>query len=423
MTQFIISGGKPLKGIVEISGAKNAAIKMVACSILATQPITLRNVPKISDIDVMVSLVGDFGVKANWIDEHTLVLDPSGIHSADPNPELVKKLRASVLLIGPALARFGKIRLPTPGGDQIGKRPINTHLNALKQLGAKIEKQGEIYNISAEKLRGSEVYLDEMSVTATENTLLAATLARGTTTIHVAACEPEIVNLTELLSNMGAQIKNAGSPTIIVKGTNSPSGGLGGGQIDIIPDRIEASTLLLAGIITKGEVTVKNISPALAANLLPAFERMGVTIEKAHNSITAKLSNDLNPINIDTRPYPGFSTDLQSPLAAVATQAKGKSHIFETLFEDRFNYVEELNSMGAKIIIEDPHNITIEGPTNLKAREMVTKDIRAGAALVLAALCAQGESKITNAELIDRGYEKLDEKLRQLGAQIKRVEK
>lgn len=418
MTKFLIEGDRPLRGKVAVSGAKNAALKMIAASLLATGPCKLRNVPRISDVRVMIKLVEGFGVKSQWDDQHTLTLDPTRVHKADPDPRLVKKLRASLVLIGPALARFGQISLPIPGGDQIGRRPIDTHLNALRQLGAKIELKNDTYHLTTPKLKGATVFLDEMSVTATENTLMTALLVQGKTTIHVAASEPEIANLAQFLNNIGAKIRGAGSPTIEIEGVKQ----LSGGQATIIPDRIEASTLLLAGLITDGEVTISNLDSKYLANLLPTLERMNAKITIKNSQVTARRQGNLKPVNIDTRPYPGFSTDLQSPLAALSTQAQGTSRIFETLFENRFNYVDELNSMGAKIKILERHTVEIAGPTVLVAKDLNTRDIRAGAALVLAALAAKGQSVIENAQLIDRGHERLDEKLAKLGANITRIE-
>lgn len=418
MTKLIVEGGRPLSGSVSVSGAKNAAIKMVAATLLATKPCILKNVPRISDVEVMVKLVGGFGVLSSWQDDHTLALNPTHIHKTDPDPKLVRKLRASVVLIGPALARFGEITLPFPGGDQIGRRPIETHLLALRKLGVTVSNGSNQHHLRCNQLVGAKIFLQEMSVTATETAMMAATLAKGTTTIHVAASEPEILNLAEFLNAMGARVVGAGTPTITVTGVKK----LHGATATVIPDRIEAGTLALAAIATKGTVTIKNVIPHHLANLIPRLEQLGATVEIADQSVKVKSPATIKTLKIDTRPYPGFSTDLQSPMAAVLTQAHGTSTIFETLFENRFNYVPPLNRMGARITIHQPHTIKITGPTTLRAATLQTRDIRAGAALVIAALAARGQSTIDGVNLIDRGYEKIDEKLRQLGAKIQRFQ-
>lgn len=422
MSQFRIRGGRPLQGTIAVSGAKNAALKMIAASILATQPITLRNVPRIIDVQVMLEMVAEFGVTHQWLDEHTLSLDPINCQPANPTEGLAQKLRASFILVGPALGRFGKITVPFPGGDKIGLRPVDTHLQAFGQLGVDISQLGRRFQMHWPKRTDADVYLLEPSVTATENILLATVLGENKTTIYGAATEPEIGNLIDLLIKLGANIKGKDTSILEIIGQRI----LTGGEVEIIPDRIELGTILMASLITRGTVTISNAIAGQSNYLIARLQAMGVklTIDGSgqRQTITAvRPTSGLKAVNVDTRPYPGFYTDLQSPMAALVTQATGRSIIFETMYEGRFAYVPELQKMGARIIIDGSNKIIIDGPTPLLGAHVVTNDIRAGAALVLAGLAATGETKIDNIELIDRGYETLDERLNNLGADIERV--
>ncbi len=417
MSYLKIEGQHKLRGTVTVSGSKNAAIKLIAATLLASKPCTITNVPDISDVAVMLQLVENLGARVTRRN-HTITIDPRHIRYVDPDPALVGRLRASLVLIGPYLARFGKIKMPFPGGDLIGKRPIDTHIQAFQQLGVLVRKQGKYYIFTCAKLRNCEIYLSEMSVTTTENILMAVASIPGKSIIHGAASEPEIVNLADFLTTLGARIDGAGSPNITVHGKSNLSGGAG----QVIPDRLEAGALLIAALITKGAITVKGVIPGHLSNLLPKLQAMGARITITKNSVAINSPVTLKPIAIDTRPYPGFSTDLQSPMAAALTQARGDSSIFETLFEGRFNYVDELVRMGAKIEIKDQHRLIIHGKSTLRARKLYTPhDIRAGGAFILAALAAKGVSEIYNLEPIDRGYDHIDQKLALLGAKIERI--
>lgn len=420
MAKFIIQGGVKLMGSVVASGAKNAALKMIAASIASDGVSTLKNVPQISDVQVMIELVKGYGVKTDWLDAHTLKLDAKGAKRAIPDPTLVRKLRASFVLVGPALARFGEITIAAPGGDQIGKRPLDSHFEMFRQMGVNIKNQKNGYHFDWKRRTNGKIFLSQQSVTATENALMAATLGAQCTTIYGAASEPEIGNLIDFLRSLGADIEGKDTAAITIKGVKR----LKNGQITIIPDRIETGTVIIAGLITQGVVAIEKTNPGHSNYLIPRLRAMGATITVKDTEITAAYpKGGLRAISIDTRNYPGFYTDLQSPMAALMTQAAGTSQIFETLYESRFNYVDQLNKMGGRVKALDRHRLEIVGPSQLGGAHLVApQDIRAGGALVLAALAAKGESEVENIEVIDRGYERLDDKLRQLGAKIERIE-
>jgi len=417
MAKLIIQGGKKLSGTVTVSGSKNAALKLIAAAILATKPCEITNIPEISDVEVMLGLIKGLGARVERFGD-VVRIDPKHIAYADPDPKLVGKMRASLVLIGPYLARFGRIKIPFPGGDLIGKRPIETHIDAFRQLGVNVEKEGKYYILKCKKLHSGEIYLNEMSVTATENILMAASAIPGISTIHVAASEPEIVNLAAFLGVLGAKITGAGSPHLMVQGSNR----LGGGEARVIPDRLEAGTLLMAGMVTASSITLKGINPVHLGNILPRLEQVGARFKVGQDSVSLTTSPSLLATAVDTRPYPGFPTDLQSPMAMLLTQAHGRSTIFETMYEGRFTYVEGLRSMGAKIIVPDPHNLIITGPKILSGRKIYTPDdTRAGGAFILAGLAARGTTEIENLVPIDRAYARIDQKLKELGAAIERV--
>ncbi|MBI3261154.1 UDP-N-acetylglucosamine 1-carboxyvinyltransferase [Candidatus Berkelbacteria bacterium] len=416
MAKLRIQGGKKLSGTVSVSGSKNAALKLIAATILATKPCEITNVPEISDVEVMLGLIKGVGARVERFGD-VVRIDPTHIAYADPDPKLVGKMRASLVLIGPYLARFGQIKIPFPGGDLIGKRPIQTHIDAFTQMGVNVKKEGKYYIFKCRKLRSGEIYLNEMSVTATENVLMAASAIPGVSTIHIAASEPEIVNLAEFLEVLGAKITGAGSPHLTVQGSN-----LGGGKVQVIPDRLEAGTLLMAGMVTGSSITLKGVNPVHLGNILPRLEQVGARFKIGKDSVSLATSPLLLATTIDTRPYPGFPTDLQSPMATLLTQAKGRSAIFETMYEGRFTYVEGLRSMGAKITVPDPHNLIINGPKRLSGRKIYTPaDTRAGGAFILAGLAARGTTEIENLVPIDRAYARIDQKLKELGAAIERV--
>jgi len=411
----MIKGGQPLEGQIEVLGSKNAALKILAACLLTNETCLISNVPNISDINVMVDIIKDLGGKVE-VDGRRITLKAELAHN-HPSDRLVNLLRASVVVVGPLLARFGEVEIAQPGGCLIGARPIDTHLDAFRQLGVEIRQKNGRFVFQANKLKGGLVILKEMSVTATENVIMLATLAEGESEIRVAAAEPEIEDLANFLNKMGAKITGAGTHIIKIKGVRK----LKGTEYKVIPDRIEGGTLIIAAVATKSQVEVKNVIPQHLDSLLHKLKEINANIIIKPNSVEIKPHTYLNATYIDTRPYPGFPTDLQSPMAVLLTQAKGTSQIFETLFESRFNYVKELVKMGANISVLDPHNIVIHGPTPLCGKEIATHDLRAGASLVIAALIAQGKSVIEDVELIDRGYEKLDQRLKNIGANIERV--
>lgn len=415
--KFIIDGGKPLRGTIEVSGAKNAALKMIAASILSDGVCTLENVPEISDINTMVEIIKNLGGQV-CRKKSKLSIDATGINNFHPPDDLVGLMRASVVVIGPLIARFGKAEIAEPGGCLIGARPIDTHINAFRKMGTLVSQKNGHFYFEINKLTGRTVVLDEMSVTTTENIMMMAVKAEGETEIRVAAAEPEIEDLANFLNKMGAKISGAGTHIIKIKGVKK----LKGASHRVIPDRLEAGTFAIAAAASRGEMEIKNIIPSHLDMFLNKLKEINVNFQVSKNSLIVKPTTYFKPVFIDTRPYPGFPTDLQSPVAVLLTQAKGTSKIFETLFENRFNYVKELIKMGANAKILDPHTLIIHGPTPLYGKKITTYDLRAGATLVIAALIASGKSTLERVELIDRGYEKLDERLKKLGAKIIRVD-
>jgi UDP-N-acetylglucosamine 1-carboxyvinyltransferase len=416
MSKYKIIGPAKLSGEVTISGAKNAALKLISAAILADSPSKISNVPKIIDIKKMIHIVESLGAKISFND-NTVLIDPSSINSTDLEESYVKKLRGSVVLVGPMLAKFGKVKLAQPGGCLIGVRAIDDHLDLFTQLGVKIDNMGDHY-IFTGKPKTGDIILNKLSVTATENAIMATVLSPGTTHIHVAAAEPEVADLANYLNRMGAKITGAGTHDIIINGVDK----LTGVEYTVMPDRIEAGTYLLAAIVTNSCVEISPIIPDHMSIVLRKLERCGARFkieqsDKFHKIITDK-HDQLKSFNIDTRTYPGFPTDLQSVYAVFATQTKGSTKIFETLYEGRYGYVEEIRKMGAKINIETAHIVSIDGPQKLKGTKINALDIRGGAALVLAALVAEGETEIDNIELIERGYEDMDKKLAALGVDI-----
>ena len=421
MAKFEIEGGFKLHGTIPISGAKNAALKILPASILADSTSEISNMPNISDIDVMLDILRSIGAKIE-ISDHTTVIDPTNISSYKPDADLMKHLRGSIVLIGPLLAKFGKAEFSQPGGCLIGARPIDDHLDIFRQMGVKITLKGDKYILNG-KPKASDVVLNKLSVTATENAIMASVLSLGTTHIHVAAAEPEIADLADFLNKMGAKITGAGTHDIVIEGVSK----LRGAKHHILPDRLEAGTYLMAALATNSELKIGPVIPDHLSLVVKKLEAAGANIEIVEENgqkyFQTRKCKGLKGVDIDTRTYPGFPTDLQSPAVTLLTQAEGTSHIFETLFEGRFLYLEELMTMGAKAEIISQHIINIKGKTNLKGKEIFSRDLRGGAALVIAGLIANGKTIINGLEFIDRGYEDMDGKLRTAGAHIKRVEK
>ena len=419
MTKFIIEGGHHLQGEVQISGAKNAALPILAATLLTNESCTISNLPDIQDIRTLLEILESLGSKVSDLSNSQITIDNSNVIGNDPDFNKVKKIRASVLILGPLLARFGKVKVTHPGGCHIGARPINVHLRAFEALGAKVSMDDQFYHIEANNgLIGNKLVLDEMSVTGTGNAIMAAVLAKGTTEIQLAAAEPEITNLIECLNKMGAKIQGANSHTLIIEGVEK----LHGADLKIIPDRLEAGTFAIAAAVAHGDILIKGYIQDHLAIFTNKLRDANVSFKLLENNqIHISRTTNIKPVNIRTDIYPGFPTDLQAPFAVLMTQADGPSKIFETMYDGRLNYLKELAKMGATADILDPHRAIISGPTALYGKEIESLDIRAGATLILAALIAQGKTTINNAELIDRGYERIDDKLKLLGVKIERI--
>jgi UDP-N-acetylglucosamine 1-carboxyvinyltransferase len=425
MDQIIIEGGRPLKGEIIISGAKNAALPLMAASILTKDTIVLSNMPQLADVVTMSHLLIHHGVRFSVdgvnLDKNsygrTILLNAENINNFEAPYEIVRKMRASVLVLGPLLARFGEAKVSLPGGCAIGTRPINLHLEALKALGAKIEiSNGYVVAKTDGKLIGAKIYFDSPSVGATENILMAATLATGKTTIHNAAKEPEVVDLAKLLVAMGAKIKGAGSSVIEIEGVEK----LNGAYHEVIADRIEAGTYAIATLITKGNVILKNVRPEIFSNITEKLKQVGANIKKTKNTVHISANGELNPIDISTGVYPGFPTDMQAQFMTLMAVTNGTSVVHETIFENRFMHVPELIRMGADISISS-NTATVRGVKRLKAAEVMATDLRASVSLVLAGLVAEGKTTINRIYHIDRGYEKIEDKLGECGVKIYRV--
>ncbi len=409
-----------MKGEIEVRGAKNSALKILPASLLFSAPIAVKNIPLIEDVFRMGELLEGAGVRVGRAGERTLKLDARGAEGRALKKEIAERFRASVVLAGPLLARCKKTFFPHPGGCVIGKRPIDIFLEGWKAMGAKIRMAGGNYQISADKLKGADYTLRNISVTATETLMMTAVLAHGKTILRNVALEPEIPSLAEFLNKGGARIRGAGTPTIEIIGTG---GKLlrGGKTFQIIPDRIEAGDFLILGAALGEKIKVTKCAPEHLTAVIAALRASGAHIKQGPDWVAVSKPRTLLSGDVKTREYPWFVTDLQAPWTVLMTQAKGQSMIFETVFDGRLNYIEDLNRMGAMITQCDPHRILVHGPTPLRGREIESPDLRAGLAFVIAALIAKGESRIKNIYQIDRGYEKIEERLRKLGADVKRI--
>jgi len=425
MQSFVIEGGRPLSGTVRASGNKNGALPILAACVLASDEVRLSNVPRIRDVETMVELLADLGADAEWVGSNEVRVDPRGVSKTDLDPELAREIRASFLLAGPLLARFGRVTVPPPGGDVIGRRRLDTHVHAFAALGADVELDG-VYDLSANGLRGTRMYLDEASVMGTGNAIMAAVLAEGETVLGHAACEPHIQDLCRFLVSLGARIEGIGSNVLHIQGTKE----LGGGEYRIGPDHIEVASFVGLAAATGGEVLVTDVEPDDLISIVPAFRRIGVEMEVSDSSVRVPAGQDLRVEDdfggqipkIESGVWPAFPADLTSIAVTVATQAHGTILIFEKMFESRLFFVDKLVSMGARIILCDPHRVVVTGPATLYGERLESPDIRAGMAMLIAALCAEGTSTIGNVRQIDRGYERIDERLQGLGAAIERTE-
>lgn len=417
MEKLIINGNKRLCGEVTISGAKNAAVAILPAALLIDGECTIENVPHISDIKMYIEILESLGAKIEWIDKNTLKINSKNIEYSDSTIELTKKFRASYYLIGALLSRLGNAQVGLPGGCNLGARPIDQHIKGFEALGAEvIVKEGNIYAHS-DKLVGTSVYMDIVSVGATINIMLSAVLAKGTTTIENAAKEPHIVDVANFLNTMGADIRGAGTDIIKINGVDKLKGNA---TYSVVPDQIEAGTFMLAAMATKGDITIKNCISKHLESVSAKIIEMGGIIEDYNDSVRVICNKRPKKANIKTLPYPGFPTDLQPQIGVVLSLAKGTSIINESIWESRFQYTNELNKMGANITPQGKSAI-FEGVDKLFAAPIAATDLRAGAALLIAACAADGISELSNLQHIDRGYEKIEEKFINLGAEIRRV--
>lgn len=415
MDTILIQGGIPLHGEVTVSGAKNAALPLLFASLLTQDECTLHGVPRLVDIRTALSLLNELGVQADWLSADEVVLSAKRAGQCEAPYDLVKTMRASFLVLGPLLARFGSARVSTPGGCAIGARPVNIHLAGLQQLGAAIHIRQGYVEAQADKLKGARITLDFPSVGATENLMMAATLASGTTVLHNAAREPEIEDLAAMLIAMGARIRGAGSRTIEIEGVET----LHGVSHRVIPDRVEAGTFLIAGAITSGNVLVHGARADHLKSFLDALQRAGVAITHEPEGIRVRGNGRPTGVRLDTQPYPGFPTDLQAQMMALLTLGEQHSSITETIFENRFMHAQELVRLGADVHVQG-HTATIRGVAFLSGAPVMATDLRASVSLILAGLAARGETEVSRIYHLDRGYEHIEAKLSQLGAKIQR---
>jgi UDP-N-acetylglucosamine 1-carboxyvinyltransferase len=422
---FVIEGGVPLRGTVRPAGNKNAALPILAACLLTADPVTLDNVPRIRDVEAMIELLCDIGADVEWLGPNRLRVWAAEITKTALDAELCTRIRASILFAGPLLARCGTADIPPPGGDVIGRRRVDTHLMAFAALGADVQANRSYRLRAPAGLRGADLYLDEASVTGTENAVMAAVLARGKTTIANAACEPHVQDLCRLLTGMGARIDGIGSNVLTIHGVKS----LGGCAHRVSADHIEVASFIGLAAVTGGEILIEDAAVEHLRSIRHTFSRLGVAIEIHGDAVRVPPGQELRIVDdvhaqipkIEDGPWPMFPADLTSIAVAVATQATGTVLIFEKMFENRLIFTDKLVSMGARIILCDPHRVVVTGPARLYGERMASPDIRAGMAMLIASLCAEGESRIGNVSEIDRGYERIDERLRALGARIERV--
>jgi UDP-N-acetylglucosamine 1-carboxyvinyltransferase len=414
---LIIEGGHALRGAVDISGSKNATMGAMAAALMASEDCILRNIPDIGDVEQMAQVLEGVGAVVERPDRHTLRINGSGVNSSSPPTELVGNLRGSFLTMGALLGRFGEASCAPPGGDVIGQRPIEVHLNGFAALGAEVLREDERYLARASKLTGAGIFCDYPSVLGTQNLMLAAVLATGRTTIVNAAAEPEVHSTAQMLQSMGARITGAGTHTITIDGVER----LHGTEYRVIPDRLEAGTFAIAGAITEGELEVRSACLEHLVSLIAKLREAGVDLREDGETLRVRGAGELRALAVQALPYPGLATDLQAPVAVLLTQAEGVSYVHERVFDNRLLYVSELRKMGAEVVTTGTTTAIISGPTPLVGTTVRALDVRAGAALILAGLVARGRTEITDVYHVDRGYERIDEKLRSLGAAIERV--
>jgi UDP-N-acetylglucosamine 1-carboxyvinyltransferase len=422
---FVIEGGHPLSGRIRAAGNKNAALPILAACMLTSEPVVLHNVPRIRDVETMMALIAGLGPDVEWVGENEVRVHAADVSSHELDAELASRIRASFLLAGPLLARLGRASVPPPGGDVIGRRRLDPHIHAFAELGTEIDI-GARFELRTAGLRGRHIFLDEASVMATENVVMAAALTPGETVIGNAACEPHIQDLCRFLVSLGAQIEGTESNVLRIHGVER----LGGGEWRICPEHIEVGSFIGLAAVTGSGITIDDVEPKDLGAVLPTLERLGVHVEGDGATLRVPPNQELvirddlggQIPKVEDGPWPAFPADLTSIAVIVATQARGTVLIFEKMFESRLFFVDKLVSMGARIILCDPHRAVVTGPAKLYGQQMSSPDIRAGMAMLLAALCAEGTSTIGNIGEIDRGYERIDERLRSLGARIERIE-
>ena len=417
MEKLLIKGGNKLSGTITCSGAKNAALPMIASTILSDEKVTLKNLPYLQDITTMFELLGSMGADILLDEDMNFTIQSNNLKDIEARYELVKTMRASILVLGPLLAKYGKARIALPGGCAIGSRPVNYHLDSLRQMGAEIVLKNGYIEASAENLQGASIRFDGVTVTGTENLMMAATLAEGSTSLLNVAREPEVADLANMLNSMGAKIDGAGSDEITIQGVKK----LSGTSFQIPADRIEAGTYLAAAAVTKGDIKIEGINPNRLMNVIDKLIHTGAKVDYDENSISFSMTNDIpNPVDITTAPFPEFPTDMQAQFSVINAISSGTANIYETIFENRFMHILELNRMGCDISVNGNH-ATIKGVNSLYGAEVMATDLRASASLILAGLCAKGETIVDRIYHIDRGYERIEEKLNYLGANIVRL--
>jgi UDP-N-acetylglucosamine 1-carboxyvinyltransferase len=416
MDKIIIHGGIPLRGSISVSGSKNATLPILMASILTTEPVIVRNVPRLRDVNTAIELLSRLGADVIWRGEHELELCAREVSSWEAPYDLVKTMRASFVVLGPLLARSGRARVSTPGGCAIGARPVNLHIAGIRALSAKIQLRNGYVEAHAERLKGARVWLDNPSVGATENIMMASVRARGRTVIENAAREPEVQDLARMLSSMGAQITGAGTHVIEIEGVEQ----LHGAEHKVIPDRIEAGSLMAAAAITGGDLIIENAPIDELDAVIVKLREMGADVTTDNGTLRVRRLAPLQPVELRTLPYPGFPTDLQAQMMAMLTQARGTSVITETIFENRFMHAPELLRMGADIVMKGPTAI-VRGSSRLSGAPVMATDLRASMSLILAGLAADNATEVSRVYHLDRGYEGLDAKLRSIGARLERI--
>lgn len=418
MERFEIIGGKRLKGEVDVRGSKNATTPILAATILTKKESVISNIPLIEDVFRMLEILESMGAKIKWLGERKISIKAENINPEKMDFNKVKKMRSSILLLGSLSARFDKFKFSHPGGCVIGARPVGTHFDALRKMGVSIKQTGDFYFVDIKKRKAGKIILRELSVTATENVMMLAASLPEKTTIKISACEPHVEDLGRCLISMGVKIKGLGTHTLEIVGSKN----LRGAKHSIIPDANEAATFLIMGVATGSSIKVKNAVENHLDLVLEKLKEFGADFKIGKNYIQVVPAKKLKAISkIDTRTYPGIPSDIQAPLGILATQAEGKTLMHDTLFEGRFNYISEIKKMGANAEVVDAHQVVIQGPTKLKGNEIKSYDLRAGASLIIAALLAKGKTTIKDIYQVDRGYEKIEERLQKLGADIKRI--